>query len=54
MRDKYKLDIALLEELLRNQRKILRKQKKKNTKRCPNGKRRNKKTKKCVKKKHYK
>ena len=54
MREKDKVDIALLEELLRKQRKIIRKQKKRNTKRCPNGKRRNKKTKKCVKKKHYK
>jgi hypothetical protein len=32
MRDKDKLDIALLEELLRNQRKILRKQKKRTQK----------------------
>lgn len=54
MREKDKVDIALLEELLKKQRKIIRKQKKRNTKRCPNGKRRNKKTKKCVKKKHYK
>jgi len=49
IREKDKADIKLIEELIRK-RKIIRKQKKRNTKRCPNGKRRNKKTKKCVKK----
>jgi hypothetical protein len=42
MREKDKADIKILEELIRN-RKIKRKQKKKKTKRCPKGKRRNKK-----------
>lgn len=43
MREKDKADIKLLEELMQ-------KQNKKKSKRCPKGKRRNKKTRKCVKK----